>query len=165
MFAKLFLSSAIVLSLGSPAFADWQFTKWGMTQEELLTVSPINVKNSRFDPECPSTAPLSSNYEISKFLKFTACYGFDKENDSLDYVYLYLRNYEAREILYDALVAKYGNPQNIYTGSKGIGLIWYKWRSENNSITLFDDQSNINSPKMYVNYKSLQPELEVESKL
>lgn len=136
-----------------------------MTQEELLTVSPINVKNSRFDPECPSTAPLSSNYEVSEYLKFTACYGFDKESDSLNYVHLYLRNYAAKGILYDALVAKYGSPQKINTGSKGIGLIWYQWRNDNNLITLTDFAGDLSNPKMFIDYKSLQPELETESKL
>ena len=165
MFEKLFLSSAIALSLANPALADWQFTKWGMTQEELLTVSPINVKNSRFDPECPLTAPLSSNYEVSEFLKFTACYGFDKENDSLDYIHLYLRNYAAKGILYDALIAKYGSPQKIHTGSKGIGLIWYEWRSDNNLITLTDFAGDLKNPTMFIDYKSLQPELATESKL
>lgn len=164
MFRKLLLSSAIALSITSPALADWQFTKWGMSQEELLTVSPINVKNSRFDPECPSTAPLSSNYEASEFLKFTACYGFDKQSDILNYVHLHLRDYASRGILYDALTSKYGNPK-INDSSKGIGLAWYEWRSEDNLITLTEDRTNIDSPKMFINYKSLQTELEVESKL
>ncbi|MEM8828776.1 MAG: hypothetical protein AAGE96_05395 [Cyanobacteria bacterium P01_G01_bin.19] len=163
MFRKLLLSTAIAFSIANPALADWQFTKWGMTQEELLTVSPINVKNSRFDPECPSTAPLSSNYEVSEFLKFTACYGFDRNSDSLNYVHLYLRNYAARTILYEALVAKYGRPQNI--NRSDIGLAWYKWRNGNNLITLTDDLTNIHSPNMFITYKSLQPELEVEKRL
>lgn len=172
MFKKLFLSSAIplvsaaiALSLATPAFADWQFAKWGMTQEDLLTASPIDIENSRFDPECPSTAPLSSNYEASEFLKFTACYGFEEENDSLNYVHLYLRDYAAKGILYDALVAKYGSPEKVHTGSKGIGLIWYQWRSENNLITLTDFAGDLSNPEMFITYKSLQPELETESRL
>lgn len=164
MFRKILLSSAIALSVAAPASADWQFTKWGMSQEDLLTVSPINIKNSRFDPECPSTAPLSSNYEVSEFLMFTACYGFDRKSDTLNYVYLYLRDYASRGILYDSLVAKYGSPK-IHDGSKGIGLAWYEWRSGNNLITLTEDRTNIQSPKMHIHYRSLQPTLETESKL
>lgn len=164
MLGKILISTVIALSLATPALADWQFTKWGMTQEELLTVSPINVKNSRFDPECPSTAPLSSNYEVSEFLKFTACYGFDQDGDTLNYVYLYLRDYAAGGILYDALVAKYGSPKKD-SGLKRLGLMRYEWRSDDNLITLTDNRSNIQSPEMHINYKSLQPELEVESKL
>lgn len=164
MLKKILLSVAIALSITAPARADWQFTRWGMSQEELLTASPIKVKNSRFDPECPSTAPLSSNYEVSEFLMFTACYGFDKEKDSLSYVHLHLRDYASRGILYDVLTSKYGNPR-IHDTSRGIGLVWYEWRSENNLIALTEDRTNIHSPKMFINYKSLRTELEVESKL
>jgi hypothetical protein len=78
----LMIIAGFVLITASPAKADWQFTKWGMSPEELRQVSPIELSNG--DANCPgkddSKIRPHKTYYTSNWtagnMKFIVCYRF-----------------------------------------------------------------------------------------
>ena len=161
---------ALVLSVATPAKADWQFTKWGMSKEEFKQASPVALNTD--DDFCKKlldsvseigTSPefLSSDWDAGRF-KFTNCYVFG-ENNSLNSVYLNLKNQYSGNLLIEALNNKYG----MYSSSSTIELFnieIYEWRTEKNLITSYKritPDGIINR----VSFHDIQPILASESKL
>ncbi|WP_319422406.1 hypothetical protein [Pleurocapsa sp. FMAR1] len=162
MLKKLLLSCAITASMVAPAYANWQFTEWGMSRDDLWKSSPIAMRKDSTLTKCAHSY-YESDWQAGK-LKFIACYGFDPANDSLNKIQLHLKDYSERDSFYDALVAKYGQPK-INTNLKEIRLIFYEWRSDTSLITLVDNRFETGNPEMYIDYESSESNIETENKL
>ncbi len=112
------------------AEADWQYTKWGMTAEEVITAS--NNKASK--PKKPDTVEdghivhlLTAPYSTERF-NFKSQFWFGKISKKLEIVKLGLVNIDQCPSLIGELKSIYGNE---YFKKLSFGEI-YKWRDTKN---------------------------------
>ncbi len=127
----------IILSVNY-ARADWQYTRWGMTVEEVVSAPKGTLKRC-----VPSTcagqetendiAMLFGDYRSDGFL-FTIFSLFDRTTGKLSSISLKLK--DARQVygLASALRAKYGAPA-IADGTPGLLESW-TWRPGSDQISL-----------------------------
>jgi hypothetical protein len=108
----------LAISLTPPAHADWQYTNWGMTLEEVLAASSgVAVRLSEAEtaakaaPGSTRAALLKAPYASGKF-QFTAYFRFDQRTGELASVELDLRQAELSSELLGALRQKYGEPRS-----------------------------------------------------
>lgn len=152
---KILLSSALLLSIATPASANWQYTKWGMSREELKAASPYEIKDS--SSRCGSASPLASEYWAGR-IEFTACYGFSDRNE-LHQIKLYLHDYSQSNIVEKILKLKYGK-STIDLVFKEMGIVKHEWQTEDKTVWLFDIQ-NMHPQEMYIDYRSLKDDREL----
>lgn len=102
----------IGLSLAGPACADWQYTRWGMTPEDVaraagnaaVSTSAEEIKKWRHGDLTPLN---KAAYRTDKF-RFTAIFYYTPER-RLQEVALQLEDGDARELLF-AMRDRYGAP-------------------------------------------------------
>jgi hypothetical protein len=102
-----------VCLLTTQAFADWQYTKWGSTLEELraipnqtiLTTSPKEQKGLAFSFGTPMA---KTTY---KAMETTFDVNFLFENNKLNGVVLYMKDIETAARIGTALGDQYGKPE------------------------------------------------------
>jgi hypothetical protein len=104
-----------LLIVATPAAADWQYAKWGMTADQLTAASKGQMKRcgaacekQKTDAE---TALLYAPY-TSGDLDFTAFAFFNNQTHKLSFVSLRLDDPSKSNQLVGALRAKYGEPVN-----------------------------------------------------
>lgn len=133
----IFAATALVLTTAS-ASADWQYTKWGMTTEEVITASGSQASK----PKKPNTVEdghivhlLSAPYSTDRF-KFKADFWFGRKTRELEMVKLDLMNLDQCPSLIGELKSIYGaaDVKNLSIGDV------YKWRDHENrnNILLMD---------------------------
>jgi hypothetical protein len=145
---KTLVALAILGFAASPVRADWQYTKWGMTKEEVIASSSGVAALTR--PLAAGEKPRSCTagdrgfsdsgiagaeapYEAGEF-KFKACFFFDK-GGKLNGVELGLdvgQDEKLAKPLYETLFGKYGAPEKDYANAV---LRVADWRREGNRIT------------------------------
>ncbi len=126
-FSALFFTSTV-------ANADWQYTKWGMTVDEVMRSSKLRAKT----PTKVNIAAnghilhlLSAPYKANSF-KFTAEFWFNKNNKRLNMVKLVLINLsQCNEIT--------SNMRDIY------GIPYYQNKTDYSIVTKWHDEINKNS--------------------
>ncbi len=79
-------TAAVVVLMGSPVAADWQYTRWGDSPEEVLSAADGAAKpnDDRGRDPLPNRALLTAQYEAFGF-RFNAYFVFDPA-DQLVYV-------------------------------------------------------------------------------
>lgn len=109
-----------------PALAEWQYTTWGMTQEEVVAASDGKaLPNPEIEGQSTSEAigALMVPYSSGKF-KFRTVFNFDRKSSLLTRVSLQLIDGSKCGFLLGALSQKYGEP----TGSESTLTEVRKWR-------------------------------------
>jgi len=134
MKATALITGALLMS--APAVADWQYTKWGMTADQVGAASKGQMK--RCSAVCDkqttatSTALLYGPYQ-SGTLPFTAFAFFDKQTKKLVQMSLRLDDSSKGNELIGGLRAKYGDP---VSESKTQVLHLLVWRPAGDQIDL-----------------------------
>ncbi|HZP98889.1 MAG TPA: hypothetical protein VFB13_05075 [Reyranella sp.] len=124
------------------AWADWQYTKWGMTPEEVVAASDGKIKMlEKPRPAAPGEVALVEGRYESGDLKFSATFVFrDAEKKSLTLVSLALLDSEKLTCagVHEALFAKYGEPGHVISDrSTFTRQLFWQDRPTNLSIELF----------------------------
>ncbi|MQX45741.1 hypothetical protein [Sinorhizobium medicae] len=135
---RFFIVTAVAVLFGSAAQADWQYTRWGMTVDEVLVAS----KGKASKPKKPNTVEdgsilnlLSAPYNVNR-LRSKAEFWFSEEDRRLSNVRLSLMKISQCPELRGALTNVYGPAEKSKT-SLGEFLRW--WDRENgNDILLMD---------------------------
>lgn len=138
MFRNAILATTALVLTTVTASADWQYTKWGMTTEEVITASG----NKASKPKKPNTIKdghivnlLSAPYETERF-KFKADFWFGKKSRQLEMVKLDLIDLDQCPSLIGELKSIYGTGElkKLSFGDS------YKWRDNDskNNIYLMD---------------------------
>jgi hypothetical protein len=122
---------------GSAAHGDWQYTRWGMSPDEVLAASKGQLK--RCDAKAclgrdtgSDRALLFGSHSSGEF-KFDAFANFDKAN-KLSRVHLNLINPELGSTLVDALRLRYGEPTRESAATNPVRL--FVWRQETDQISV-----------------------------
>jgi hypothetical protein len=131
----LVASAVLILAGGGNASADWQYTKWGMSPEQVIEASGGTATwLSRPDPPRAGRQILLKSTYTSGQLHFDVTFAFSLAAKQLAQVKLLLRDASAGALLRQSLIAKYGPPQG--GGDSGEEI----WRDEasNNLVSLRD---------------------------
>jgi hypothetical protein len=110
------------------AFAEWQYTKWGMTQQDVIDASngiAVPDLDSKGHSTNEAMSLLEASYSAGRF-EFIVRFLFDKETRRLSSVHLNLKTPEQCNLLLRELIDKYGPPRNI-------GGIAGEWRDESSN--------------------------------
>lgn len=115
------LGASIAISM-SPAHADWQTTKWGMSPEQVLTAAPAGAVLKRVDPRGEGGAKIEvdGTYSAGDH-QYDASMFFDP-SAGLSSVMLVQRSVGDCTATLSALVQKYGQPSG--TGAPKQPAIW-----------------------------------------
>jgi hypothetical protein len=121
-------AAALLTAATAPAGADWQYTKWGMTVNQVMTSSKGQMKNCGAVCEkqrsATETALLYAPYQ-SGDLPFTAFAFFDNQSKKLAFMSLRLDDPSKGFQLIGALKAKYGEPASSSRSSNLMDiLVW-----------------------------------------
>jgi hypothetical protein len=101
------VAAGMAVLFSSAAHADWQFTKWGMTPEQVIAAS--GGQASAVSPTGSTAASTLARMPFaSGDLQFTASFVFDPAR-RLNMVRLE-QTKGSGKVAYDALVAKFGEP-------------------------------------------------------
>lgn len=122
------ITAVFVVMASIESRADWQYTRWGMTPDQVLAASkgqlrrcdPLACKGQTSDTEA---AQLFGDYQSGKFT-FTAFIFFDKRSSKLSHVNIQLKTPEKANELIGALRAKYGEPSSRNVTAIMTLLVW-----------------------------------------
>lgn len=155
LFALLYLCLAQVF-IGAKAFANWQFTQWGMSVEEVIQAGNGSVERYRGMPliyprgTIDSEELLKSEFEAEGIL-FDAYFLFDEKNKKLVEVILIAADKSKCSILLPRLLIIYGAPANEFNvdNTESKVTIWHD--RANHNIAVYNNLSF----KCYMNYLEL----------
>ena len=102
----------LLVSLPKPAICGWQYTRWGMTPEQVKSASQGNaIENPTVGSQSNDSgdALLMSPYRVGA-LDFKAYFLFDRKSKKLKTVSLELVDQRKGKELYTQLVGQYGRP-------------------------------------------------------
>ena len=143
---KKFLFFILWMGITTSSYADWQYTKWGMTPAQVIDASKGSVvatnnkdKSSQSASDGSHKALLTTQYKSGKF-KFTVYFLFDKTSSELTYVHLLLNDKKFNAELLGATTSKYGKFDGKSTGKYLNAVYWY---SEGDQITYIDVLSSV----------------------
>ncbi len=136
---RMMLFCGLLLALAAPASADWQFTKWGMTPEQLMKKAPVSVtkvpaeersQHEGLTTEGGMIPLLQSDWNSGSF-RFHVCYRFDagKHLSAIDLEIL--DDSQATDVA-NALTGKYGKPES--ESGPGYMLASRNWTTQDETI-------------------------------
>lgn len=135
VFAAALLAGSVV---SMSASTNWQFTKWGMTDKQVLAASKgaavtLSEEQSAEHSSADRTAiaKLSMPYSTGSY-KFTAFFNFKKEK--LAFVTLDLDEGNPHEVI-GALRGRYGKPVNENTNDRILNA--WRWLAGTDSVEAF----------------------------
>lgn len=126
-----------LLSISTPATADWQYTRWGMTEAQVTTASkgkmlPCNAECRKHSSDDLS-ARLFSNYTAGEY-SFLAVIQFDRRTERLAAISLILKEPSQGFKLASDLRGKYGQP---LTHQRTSLTEFYEWNDAKDRVSLF----------------------------
>lgn len=119
---------------GVPARADWQYTRWGMSEDQAIAAS--NGRLARCSHQIckgktadTSVAKLFGDYRSGEF-NFTAFLYFDKQSNRLSWVELKLLQPDLASNLIGALRGKYGQPASEDRSAISTLIVWWEQKDQ-----------------------------------
>ena len=119
-----------------PAAGDWQYTRWGMSPDQVMEASKGQLK--RCDQTCEGqntkadAARLFGNYRAGEF-SFTTFAMFNKQTNKLSLIILELQQKEKGLSLIGSVRTKYGEPS---TKNVTAMMSFYVWRDAKDQISI-----------------------------
>ncbi|OAP43202.1 hypothetical protein ATC00_04705 [Sinorhizobium americanum] len=135
----------------SAAQADWQYTRWGMTEQEVVAASEGQARKPKRPDTYEGGSPLhllEAPYKTGDFA-FVAKFNFDRFR-RLETVKLQLRNIHSCPALQGTLSNIYGPPK-VSTTSLGRFAKW--WDSDNGNVLILSDYPGMWCYVQYSVYK------------
>lgn len=128
-------SFAVLIVLhAAQARADWAYTKWGMTPEQVAVASKgeasVMTKREKIEAAHMETAVQGTHTDGA--LKLRTAFQFDTETSGLRCVLYAPQNSEQDELLKQALTKQYGQPK--VSGLPAIGYQTLVWRTPTDEI-------------------------------
>ena len=110
-----------------PVSADWEFTKWGMSPEQVVQASNRQARPNKPGSGIPKSVLLTQDWQSGRFL-FEVLYLFEKGRGGqvLTRIQLQLKNTELRKELLADLERKYGTPRGYIKEGIVTGAYWEK---------------------------------------
>jgi hypothetical protein len=135
-FFSLLVGFCFVLWSVLPVSADWEFTKWGMSPEQVVQASNRQARPNKPGSGIPKSVLLTQDWQSGRFL-FEVLYLFEKGRGGqvLTRIQLQLKNTELRKELLADLERKYGTPRGYIKEGIVTGAYWEKSGDNINYLT------------------------------
>lgn len=141
--------AALLLGWSPPAWCGWQYTRWGMTPDQVKTASSGSATENptaAVQSTRTSDALLVSPFSIGTF-RFRVYFLFDHQTRMLDRVSMELLDNALSVELYDRLVAQLGKPAQQETGPLARTARWADRRNRN--VILWTTSGNVSTRLQY----------------
>lgn len=147
------LISVLFCAVATPAAADWQATKWGMSIEEVMKATKMAVKmnKDRGQDTADELAGFSMPYEASG-IAFTAYLRFDKRSQLLTSVSLEVNNMADCQRAFNLIQQKYGEPASKYRSAITDSARWDD-ATEGNSVGIVAIPSRFSAQTCSISYR------------
>lgn len=142
---RILATVALVGSVSSTASADWEFTSWGMTQDEARVAAQrigVSVEESSDNYHCSNSyarVAFKVPYQLSDF-RAPVCLLFDRETDLLREVMIPLPDPSKKQHVATLISEKYGQPFKTEELLPGI-LPTTTWLAPDARIQLYSTSS------------------------
>lgn len=119
---------ALATLICGPAYADWQYTRWGMSPDQVIAASGGKARvatadeASRYARLAGMTARAIGDYQTEE-MRFSVEFHHDTTG-ALQLVALTLRDWSGNNRLREALLARYGRPVESDKLSMGESDLW-----------------------------------------
>jgi hypothetical protein len=135
MIELLFIHSFLI----PPAFADWQYTRWGMSSDEIVLASNGAACKIEGKEQEQKSGARFTTLAIGKFstgpFEFEVSFRTAKGGAALKTVRLNLRNPDQYQELWNAISAKYGKGEVLPKESDG-AIERVRWYTQTDIIIL-----------------------------
>jgi hypothetical protein len=150
---KIFFYITLFLFSANIAHADWQFTKWGMSPDQVRTAAATAgwaVRPGRGDaaPWSGATVEFVGPYEIDEF-KFEAAYGF--KDGGLASVSLKSAGDQCW-LIHQRVQDRYGSPDQKFHSNTSADL---RWRDQANNNAVVSSVVKSSPPHCWLSYRPL----------
>lgn len=141
----------VLVALTLPAHADWQFTRWGMTIDEVVTASKGNVARTSPATLKKNRMELGLGHAYARGTYSTGDFGFTSyfyaPSGKLSGVRLLLRDAPANHRLLNQLTSVYGKPIEASASSlAGCTLRSARWNDKSaGNVVLFSAMTGCQS--------------------
>lgn len=152
--AVILIALSLSMAAAKCSFADWQYTKWGMTSQQVVEASqgkasPIAEEERKGKSTDTAESLLSAPYVAGKF-NFEVSFLFDRKTSKLSRIHLSLIDPSLCSELLESLSGKYGEPSLVKESSVFSRKEWRDKEHENGVQYLF-----IATPSCSVTYWAL----------
>lgn len=132
MWKVLFLGMAFSLLSPLPVLADWEYTQWGMTPDQVISAAKGDVKLVPPANRLTINGVNRQNAVDGSFadgdLRLAVTFQFDTVSSGLLCVHAEVIDMAQNTLLRDRLIKKHGQPQEK-SGLPAIGLEEYHWKA------------------------------------
>lgn len=134
------LITGVVLTAPHDTLADWQYTKWGMTEEEIVAATDGDAHLISDGEKANRAGGNSDAIALGKFttgpFEFDVVFRALKGGRGLDTVRLELREPAIHRRLREALIGKYGIGQETVEDIGSIKTTTIIWKAETETVKL-----------------------------
>lgn len=136
------ISLGLLTAFASDAWANWEYTRWGMTVDQVVAASKGAVKaipaNARPRAAADMQLAATGTHKDGNLL-LEVRLSFDTKTNGLACVAYAVRDPAQNALLKDTLMKRYGRPQNE-GGLPAIGMEEFGWKRPMEDITLMITQ-------------------------
>ncbi len=135
MRSTLWLTGIAALLIGPAAHADWQYTKWGMTPEQVVAASggKAALLPAARRPRIPPLETAASGEFQDGALELRTAFSFNTDGSGLACVTYGLMSHDGDQAFKASLINRYGPPQRT-SGLPAIGLQTLSWKTSTDEI-------------------------------
>lgn len=135
MRSMTWLTGLAALLIAPMAHADWQYTKWGMTPEQVVAASGGRAKllPAKQRPRIPPLETAASGEFQDGALELRTTFSFNIDGGGLACVFYGLTSEAGGEAFKTSLISRYGQPHSN-SGLPAIGLQTLNWKTATDEI-------------------------------
>ena len=135
MRSTAWLTGVAILMFTSPVQADWQYTKWGMTPEQVVAASGgrAALLPAQQRPGIPPLETAASGELQDGSLALRTTFLFNTDGGGLACVFYGVTSSNGSDAFKASLVSRYGQPQRV-SGLPAIGLQTLSWKTAMDEI-------------------------------
>ena len=151
------LAASVLAGSVVPACADWQYTQWGMTPDQVTAASSAAAQpnpDRKLDADGGLKAALTAPYQGAA-IPFTAVFLFDAQN-RLQVVNLNPVGGIACPVIVQALVVNHGAPENHADPLQAKALRWHD--GDNDNLVVYADLGGGNCTIQYSRLPPTRPD-------
>lgn len=130
MVVQRMIVGLLLLSVGCAVRADWQYTKWGMTQEQVRAAGTSVKEGTDRSDRTTLDFALEAPY-VAAGHEFRAAFGFDRQSGTLSAVVLHPTNDSECLTIRGDITSKYGDPFSEDRNQVAATKIWKDAKERN----------------------------------
>jgi hypothetical protein len=134
-FGKAMATGWLAMAIISPAMADWRFTRWGMTPEQVVAASQgkVHLLPTGRRPRMPPLETIAEGDLTDSGLDLQTRYSFNTTSGGLECVFYAVASKDKNDAFQGSLLKEFGAPQKT-TELPAISVKTLLWITDTDSI-------------------------------